>query len=462
MVKNFLKVGIFMVSLAMLPMGMTSCSDDDDDETTSSSSSSDDSSSTEEEEEEEEEEATVDLSAVVDTYINTVVYPTYTNLANATVELYEGLTDLQTKLSDGTITQDDIDAVCETFLEARAWWELSEAWLYGPADQFGIDPHIDTWPLDRAELAQILADDDMRSNLEGDIDSAINYISVENGEVSHLGFHGVEFIIFRNGEPRTVEALQGYEDDSAFTANTVTGAYELSFARAVAGDLRNWTSYLEVAWMGTDADADHQTYAATAANSVGQDLIIEAVGEYYGVDMLNAGSGSTYYEYVKEAIVAILVDGCSNICNEVADQKMGQPYRAATGTATEDEMSDEEYVGIEYIESPYSHKSFTDFYDNITSIKNALYGNIGGDSYDEESSIMAYLALNNADMATEMQSLLDAALEALDTCVNYQYAFVTIINNGDSTGMSYVYAAMSAISTLDDYLNEAADWISKN
>ena len=213
--------------------------------------------------------------------------------------------------------------------------------------------------------------------------------------------------------------------------------------------------------MGDDAASSHIERAAYAYNSVGQDIIIEAVGDYYGVDMLNAGNGSTYYEYTVEAINAILIDGCSNICAEVADQKMGQPYRAATGNATEEEMADEEYVGAEYIESPYSHMSFTDFYDNITSIKNALYGNIDGSTY-ESSSIMAYLAANNADMATELQTLLDAALSALDECINYTYAFVEIINNGDATGQSLVVAAMSAVDSLDEYLNEASDWISKN
>ena len=39
-------------------------------------------------------------------------------------------------------------AVSYTHLEARAWWEKSEAFLYGAATDFGIDPHIDSWPLD--------------------------------------------------------------------------------------------------------------------------------------------------------------------------------------------------------------------------------------------------------------------------------------------------------------------------
>ena len=461
MVKNFLKIGIYMVALAMLPMGMTSCSDDDDDEVVENSS---DDETTEEEEEEEEEEETTDtytlrtqaLLEVIDVYINDVVYPTYTNLANYTTVLYENLVTMQENLAAGTLTQDDIDTACENFLEARAYWEKSEAWLYGPADVLGIDPHIDTWPLDRDELADLLATDALRANLEGDIEDAIVYISEENGEVSHLGFHGVEFILFRNGENRTVEDFEGYETDDAFDANTVTGAYELSFAVAVAGDLRDWTSLLEYSWMGSAASSDHIARCTTR----GFQVLLDGYDNYYGEEMLLTGS-SEYFQTPRYTVSAILIDGCSNICAEVADQKMGQPYRAAAGTATSEETSDEEYVGKEYIESPYSHKSFTDFYDNITSIKNALYGNIDEDTA-ESNSIMAYLESENSSLATELQDALDAALDALDDCVNYSLAFVTIINSNDSTGMSLVQAAMDAVTTLDETLSEANNWITVN
>lgn len=449
MIKRFVKAGVLMVSVAMLPLCFSSCGDDDDDEVVSSSGSDD----------ETEEEEGVDLSDVVDTYINDVVYPTYTNLADATTDLYEGLVDMQEALEAGTLSQSDIDDVCETFLSARAYWEASEAWLYGPADQFGIDPHIDTWPLDRSELASLLGSDELRANLEGDIEDAIVYISEQNGEVSHLGFHGVEFILFRDGENRTVADLEGVEDDDAFSGVTVTGAYELTYAIAVAGDLRDWTSYLEVAWMGTAAASSHISRCTTR----GFQLILDGIDNYYGEEMLLAGNGSELYEYTKEAINAILIDGCSNICAEVADQKMGQPYRAATGQATDEEVNEEDYVGKDYIESPYSHKSFVDFYDNITSIKNALYGNIDGDDYDD-NSIMAYLTENNSSMASNLDEALNNALDALQDCIDYGVAFVTIINNTGtySTGMDLVYDAMQEIDDLDEYLNEASDWISKN
>ncbi|MBR6330441.1 MAG: peptidase M75, partial [Bacteroidales bacterium] len=41
-----------------------------------------------------------------------------------------------------------MQAACDKFLEARAWWEKSEAFLFGAAGDYGVDPHIDSWPLD--------------------------------------------------------------------------------------------------------------------------------------------------------------------------------------------------------------------------------------------------------------------------------------------------------------------------
>ena len=71
------------------------------------------------------------------------VYVTYKNLADETEQLVKDLQALKSSKTDA-----NVKATCETFLEARAWWEKSEAFLYGAATDFGIDPHIDSWPLD--------------------------------------------------------------------------------------------------------------------------------------------------------------------------------------------------------------------------------------------------------------------------------------------------------------------------
>lgn len=433
MIKDFIKKGMFMACVALIPMGLVSCSDDDNPNPNEVKNS--------------------ELSTLVTTYVNNVVYPTYTNLANETFNLYDGLVSMRSKLNANTLTQDEIDAVCETFLKARAYWEESEAFLYGPATVLAIDPHIDTWPLDRSELADLLTSGNV-SQLEGE--NGITYVSTMNDGASQLGFHGVEFVLFREGRNRTVAELSGYETDAAFPANAVTGEQELIYAIAVAGDLRDWCARLEYAWLGESTAATHKARCTTRNFQV----LLNGFERYYGDNIKDATNSQLFVTW-RGALNCILIDGCSNICAEVADQKMGQPYRAATNTATEEEKGDEEYVGREYIESPYSHKSFVDFKDNIESIKNALYGNIDGTTW-ASSSIMAYLTKYNPTIASEITTNLNGALTALDACINGGTAFVTIINNNDAAGMARVRTAMSAIGTLDETLVEAADWISKN
>ena len=145
-----------------------------------------------------------------------------------------------------------------------------------------------------------------------------------------------------------------------------------------------------------------------------------------------------------------------NIAQEVSDQKMGQVWRCATGQANTGTEADDP----NYIESPYSYKSFTDFYDNIVSIKNALYGNIDGSTYNG-NSIMAYLTKYKPELATGIKSALDASFAALDVCLQGR-PFVLIAGSGTQQELDNVENAMTAINSLNTALNEAKDWIIAN
>ena len=74
-------------------------------------------------------------AAIVKQYLNHTVYPTYTNLANEAENLVGNLEALK-----ASQTQANVNAAAATFIEARHWWEMSEAFLFGAASDFGIDP----------------------------------------------------------------------------------------------------------------------------------------------------------------------------------------------------------------------------------------------------------------------------------------------------------------------------------
>ena len=174
-------------SMAVLVMGLafTACSSDDD--------KKDDSKITEKEQA---------MEAITNQYVNNVIFPIYKSLASQTSTLFDQLVEAKSKFRAGTLTQADIDKICSTFIAARSAWESSESFLYGAATDFGIDPHIDTWPLDRTALAKALSSTEIIEDLDDLDDGGIDNARALVGE-QQLGFHGIEFIIFRNGQNRT-------------------------------------------------------------------------------------------------------------------------------------------------------------------------------------------------------------------------------------------------------------------
>ena len=331
-----------------------------------------------------------------------------------------------------TYTQAQIDGVCATFLEARKWWEQSEAFLYGAATAYGIDPHIDSWPLDKDKLAKSLSNPETIADLDADGAGAADEVGAAS-----LGFHGIEFIFFRDGNNRTAAALNGVEDDESFAGRNVTGKSEIIFAAAVAEDLRNYCFELQASW-DPDCPADR-------VKMVEEDLELNTrmdSGLTYGENLLNTGNAGSTYRNWPEAVSSILIAGCSNICNEVANTKIGTAHYISSET-----------YDPNYIESPYSKKSYQDFKDNILSIQYSLYGAQGA-TQAADASIASFLSKNNWLKANELRLALEAAVKSLDDAMA-KGAFV------DDPTSPEAETCIKKINTLDALLNEAADWISK-
>ena len=379
---------------------------------------------------------------VADQYINGVVYPTYRNLAASADELYNEAVNVQSKHNAGTLTDADVESACEAFKTAREYWEKSEAFLFGAATDFNIDPHMDSWPLDQGQMANFLSNSTMVAGLYSS--DPIAFVNQHNSEFdTALGFHGIEFVLFRNGAARPAAVFDGTEDHSSFANVTVQCRDELAFLVAVAGDVRDNCYRLEVSWLGQQAAAEHRARVSELGVWT---HALDNNGYYYGADMLLAGTEGSSYASITAALVTLVgASGCGNIANEVASQKIGQAYRVATGTGGQDDA-------IDYIESPYSKRSYIDYRDNIYSIKNSLYGNIDQDTPDA-NSVMTFLKNNNYSGLNALQSALDDAIDKLTTCVNSGVAFV------DNPGAQQAGDAMVAVDLLNDELQNAAQWI---
>ena len=255
-------------------------------------------------------------------------------------------------------------------------------------------------------------------------------------------------MLFRDGAPRKAAVYDGIEDHPSFANVTVQCADELAFLVAVAGDVRDNCYRLEVSWLGLQADATHQARVAQLGVKT---HALDDNGYYYGADMLLAGTDGSSYASINAALVTLVgPSGCGNIANEVASQKIGQAYRVATGAPS---LDPNEPDAIDYIESPYSKRSYIDYRDNIYSIKNSLYGNID-QAQPADKSVMTFLRRNGYSGVDDLQNALDDAIAKLTTCVNSGIAFV------DDPGAQQAGDAMQAVDALNTQLEAASQWIS--
>ena len=282
------------------------------------------------------------LRDVLTNLVSNVIVPTYTDLADDVEDLEKTLNGLTVN----SISQSQINKACEDFKDARENWERSEAFLMGAASDFDIDPTIDSWPLNRSLLLNYF-------------NNGMNDEMLEDATI--LGFHALEFILFRNGQPRKVAEFQGNDTYKNFTG--VSGAKELAYAQTICKLLKERCFQLQVAWEGETAKNASRVAAVKAA---GLEYTTEN-GLSYGENLTQAGvNAKSTFPTLKAAIAQVLSDdegSCVAIATEVGTAKIANPFSAGD---------------ISYVESPYSYNSITDFQDNIRSIRNVWYGSTSG------------------------------------------------------------------------------------
>lgn len=391
------------------------------------------------------------MKAIVDNYVDNIVEPTYKDLAENTQTLYDACQNLYKKRAAGTLTQADIDAACQAFKTARSFWEQSEAFLYGAASDNEIDPHIDSWPLDHDQLEKALNNATVIAGIKSD--NSAKFIYDNNGKFdSVLGFHGLEFVLFRNGANRTLAAFTA-EKETEEGLTSVNTLDEAAFAAAVSGDLRNMTFLLEYGWLGDSANASHIAQIKNNASWVISGTRyagLSSAGIAYGAFVKGVANGKGMFSTWHETLQNIFIGGCSNICQEVYTQKLGQAYRVATGTGTSEDAGD-------YIESPYSKRSFQDYQDNIYSIKNSLYGVRGTETVNTpaNNSLMAFLKNKKYPQYDALNNALNEAIAALETAKKSGKAFI------DAPGDAQVKNCIDKVQALNDALSAAGTWVNK-
>ena len=364
MKKNF-KSAVMLMAALVLPLGFASCdSDDDPDDGTEFTNKAYGQSAMDACDElcnalraayqkvntaqlNDEQEAY--LKNVFANAVDNTIQPTYKNLADAVERLH---TALPKSVDASNLTQQNIDDACVAFKDARALWEKSEAFLGGAASDFEIDPHIDSWPLNRNLLHSYFATGEFSED------------ALEDASI--LGFHALEFILFRNGQPRKV----------AWSENP--NAKRLAAVKA--------------------AGLEYQTEK----------------GVSYAANLKNAGNKQiSKFPTLKVALQQLisLEEGSAwGISNEVGTAKIANPFQAGD---------------ISYVESPYSYNSITDFQNNIRSIENLWYGGTNGTSSNAQYSLHKFFQAN----ATAEGQRVEAAIQnAISKIGAMPYPFVKYVS----------------------------------
>ena len=370
---------MFAAALAFT-MGFTSCSDDDNDEQDVTFSSS-------------------ELKEVNADYVDNTVVATYRNLADYNKQL---VADLNAMSDDAGVAK-----ACKTWTQSRKWWEFSEAFLFGAAGDYAIDPHTDTWPFDRTQFDKYMSLYKNAKLGEDEFENETNTINEAIATGQNLtGFHAVEYLIFREGQPRHFADM---------TAN------EIYFAKTAAQDLYLSSLKLVSAW-GGKVSADEQALL---------DEVEFASSINYGENFKNAGNAGSTYSTVVLASKEIIA-GANDIIGEVRDSKIGAP---ATG---ED---------VNYIESPHAHNSIQDFYDNIMSVKHALYGGCTVDGTTPEAKSLIGICLKNDKTKAAAQNVMTNLENALSKISSMKKPFVLYYTDQSAKD------AMEALDELEESLN---------
>ena len=132
------------------------------------------------------------------------------------------------------------------------------------------------------------------------MDNIDKYVSNFNNGL--VGFHGLEYIIFREGKERSASDIP---------------ELEIKYAIAVSADLTLSACHLEAAWAGLDNVTEEK-------RAILEDAGEERFGEF-GRQMKLSGQTGSLWTSVTAGSEQI-IEGCKDIVDEVGKSKIGKPY----------------------------------------------------------------------------------------------------------------------------------------
>ena len=313
-----------------------------------------------------DDDKTTDVTALKkDILVNVstnVITASYTDMNNKATALANAVTALESTTNDANLS-----AARQAWKDMRVVWEQTEAWLYGPVSSEDIDPRIDTWPVDFNALDAQLA---------GSAQFTAAYIDALPEDLK--GFHPIEYLLWGKDGSKTA---------AAFTAR------EKSYLQALTDNLVALSKQVDDAWK-----TGYSTTFATAGQT-----------------------GNSTYTSLQSAYLE-MVAGMADICEEVANGKMKDPFDAQDPNQEE---------------SPFAKNSITDFTNNIHGILKMYQGDYNQSGVGLEDLVRNY----NLSLDSDLKAAHAAAIAALN-------AITVPFGQAITSQQSQVQTAMAKINAL--------------
>lgn len=180
-------------------------------------------------------------------YVDAVVLPSYAELRSATASLYYNVADFYANPSD-----EAFEGIAQGWFVAHAAFNKTEAYLFGPMSDYGLDPNIDSWPCDREQMNSLLK--------SGKPDADCGNGSSDELMQNLRGFHTLEYLVFRNGMPRTTHDTADSAADVVYDESNA--ANWRGYMLTVAALLRKDASSLYDYWTKGSERYNGLSYAA--------------------------------------------------------------------------------------------------------------------------------------------------------------------------------------------------------
>lgn len=210
-----------------------------------------------------------------------VILATYEELASRAAILEEATAALQFNSTDANLL-----AAQNAWRDARNPWEQSEGFLFGPVDTQGLDPALDSWPVNRTDLDAVLSSGNtLTVDFVGALDDTLH------------GFHTIEYLLFGAANDKQASELTAREKEYLASSTTL---------------FKNHAEALASAW--------------------------RASGDNYVNNFATAGqTGSSFVS--EEAALQELVNGMIGIVDEVGNGKIADPFSQTNTELVESQFS---------------------------------------------------------------------------------------------------------------------------